>query len=317
MIPPARRAAPMNAIDILDVSKSFGSHRAVRQLTLSVPSGSIYGFIGPNGSGKTTTIRMILNILVPDRGTIKVLGQPARLVRDDLGYLPEERGLYKHMTVRQVLRYYGQLKGRARRDLDEAIDTWLGRLNLTPWAHARVQTLSKGMAQTVQFIATIVSRPRLLVLDEPFSGLDPLKAEQLREAILELRQSGTTIVLSTHDMHVAERLCDRIFMIFRGRKVLDGSMADIHHQFGQDVIRVRTRHGRRALAALPGIHVVADTPSYQDVRLDHDPQQFLRALAEITEVYHFEMKHPSLHDLFVRLARPTPEELAQDEAESA
>ncbi len=204
----------MTAIAIRDVTKHFGAVAAVRDLTLDVPAGSIYGFIGPNGSGKTTTIRMIMNILLPDCGEVRVFGRPSQFVRDEIGYLPEERGLYKRMTVRRVLRYYGELKGRSLGEIDPAIDEWLGRLNLSGWADKKVQTLSKGMSQKVQFISAIVSRPKLVILDEPFSGLDPVNADALTEAVLGLRRRGTTIVFSTHDMSAAERLCDRIFMIF-------------------------------------------------------------------------------------------------------
>jgi ABC-2 type transport system ATP-binding protein len=305
----------MNAIELREVNKTFGTHRAVCDLTLDVPAGAIYGFIGPNGSGKTTTIRMILDILAPDSGTIQVLGRPSRsAVRDEVGYLPEERGLYKRMSVRQVLRYYGQLKGRAVAALDPEIARWTDRLQLGSWLDAKVHALSKGMSQKVQFISTIVARPRLLVLDEPFSGLDPVNATELREAILTLRRDGTTIVLSTHDMNVAEQLCDRIFMIFRGRKVLDGSMENIHRQFGHDTVRVRTSGGRAALEHLPGITSIDDAGNFQDVRLEGDPQQFLRMLSAAVDVQHFELKKPSLHDIFVRIARPTPEELRAGEA---
>jgi ABC-2 type transport system ATP-binding protein len=320
-LPPSDRAARtvvMNAIEIRHVFKAFGSHTAVSDLTLDVPGGSIYGFIGPNGSGKTTTIRMILDLLVPDAGTITVLGRPSRsTVRDDVGYLPEERGLYKRMTVRQVLLYYGQLKGRSVAALDPEIKTWLERLKLTAWADTRVQALSKGMSQRVQFISTVIARPRLLVLDEPFSGLDPVNADELRDAVLDLRRDGTTVVLSTHDMNVAERLCDRIFMIFRGRKVLDGTMADIHAQFGQDTVRIRTAGGRATLSGLAGVESVVDAGNYQDVRVSGDPQAFLRRLAATTEVRHFELKKPSLHDIFVRIARPGADELQVSERGSA
>lgn len=301
----------MPAIEIRDVRKTFGDHTAVHALSLDVPAGSIYGFIGPNGSGKTTTIRMIMNLLVPDEGRISVLGRPSQSsVRDEVGYLPEERGLYKRMSVRQVLRYYGQLKGAAPTGLDNAIRDWLTRLQLADWADRQVQTLSKGMAQKVQFISTVIARPRLLILDEPFSGLDPVNADHLRDAILSLRREGVTIVLSTHDMNVAERMCDRLFMIFKGHKVLDGSLDEIQARFGQDVVRVRTAAGGAALAAMPGVASVADAGNVQDVRLTIDPQAFLHALAARTAVLHFEIKKPSLHDIFKRIAQPTEAELA-------
>jgi ABC-2 type transport system ATP-binding protein len=304
----------MPAIEIRDVRKTFGDHTAVHALSLDVPAGSIYGFIGPNGSGKTTTIRMIMNLLVPDEGRISVLDRPSQSsVRDEVGYLPEERGLYKRMSVRQVLRYYGQLKGAAPAPLDAAIRLWLERLQLVDWADRQVQTLSKGMAQKVQFISTVIARPRLLILDEPFSGLDPVNADHLRDAILSLRREGVTIVLSTHDMSVAERMCDRLFMIFKGHKVLDGSLDEIQARFGQDVIRVRTAAGADGLASMPGVASVVDAGNVQDVRLTIEPQAFLHALAARTAVLHFEITKPSLHDIFKRIAQPTDAELAAPE----
>jgi ABC-2 type transport system ATP-binding protein len=300
----------MTAIDIRDVTKSFGSHTAVDNVSLEVPEGSIYGFIGPNGSGKTTTIRMIMNIILPDRGQIVVLGKRgSEAARDDVSYLPEERGLYKQMQVRRLLRYYGRLKGRTPRELEPAIAHWLDRLGLAPWADKRIDQLSKGMAQKVQFIAAVVSKPRLLILDEPFSGLDPVNAEALRDAVLSLRREGTTVVFSTHDMSTAERLCDRIFMIFKGRKVLDGSLDGIQQQYGHDTIRVRLAGGVRGLGGIAGVETVNDHGNMQDVRFAGDPQVLLRALLDRGPVHHFEIAKPSLHDIFVRIARPTSEEL--------
>jgi ABC-2 type transport system ATP-binding protein len=300
----------MNAIEIQSVTKRFGDYNAVRDLSLVVPDGSIYGFIGPNGSGKTTTIRMIMNIILPDDGHITVLGRQSRSsARDEIGYLPEERGLYKKMQVRRVLRYYGQLKGRTTAQLDPVIADWLKRLGLTEWADKRVDQLSKGMAQKVQFISAIVARPRLVILDEPFSGLDPVNAETLRDAVLELRRQGTTVVFSTHDMAAAERLCDRIFMIFRGQKVLDGSLGDIQARYGHDTIRLRVTGGAASLAGLAGIAAVNDHGNYQDVRLSGDPQRFLHDLVERTSVQQFEIAKPSLYDIFVSIARPTADDL--------
>jgi ABC-2 type transport system ATP-binding protein len=302
-----------HAIEIRSVSKTFGAHRAVDSVTLDVPAGSIYGFIGPNGSGKTTTIRMIMNIILPDSGEITVLGRRGTsAAHDDVSYLPEERGLYKQMQVRRLLRYYGRLKGKSHRELDPKVDGWLERLGLGGWGDKRIDQLSKGMAQKVQFIAAVVTEPRLLILDEPFSGLDPVNAETLRDAVLSLRRSGTTIVFSTHDMGAAERICDRIFMIFKGRKVLDGSLEEIQAQYGHDTIRVRLGKGAAALEGLPGIESVNDHGNYQDVRITGDGQAFLQALVQRTPVLQFEISKPSLHDIFVRIARPTDEDLRQD-----
>jgi ABC-2 type transport system ATP-binding protein len=303
----------MNAIHLARVSKRFGSHLAVDDLSLDVPAGSVYGFIGPNGSGKTTTLRMILHILLPDSGHIEVFGDPRTdIARDKIGYLPEERGLYKKMKVRRLLRYYGELKGRSRKFIDSEISRWIDQMSLGVWLDRPVETLSKGMAQKVQFIAAVISRPDLLILDEPFSGLDPVNADVLRDAIRTIRQQGTTILFSTHDMNVAERMCDRIFMIFRGRKVLDGTLDEIQSAYGSDTVRVKIEGSPAVLDSLPGVVSVNDFGQLQEVRLAGDPQLLLAALMARARVRHFEVTRPSLHDIFVRIAKPTPDELEQE-----
>jgi len=297
----------MAAIDIAGVTKTFGSHIAVDDLSLSVDEGSIYGFIGPNGSGKTTTLRMIMNILLPDRGAIHVLGRSgSTAARDDVGYLPEERGLYRKMTVGRLLEYYGALKGAKAADVQRELTFWLERLDLAKWRHQKIEALSKGMQQKVQLIATVIARPRVVILDEPFSGLDPVNANVLRDGVLELRKRGATIVFSTHDMSVAEQMCDRIFMIFKGRKVLDGTLDEIQARYGHDTLRVRTEAGRAALDGDPAVEAVSDYGNLQEVRLatGGDPQALLARLAARTQVSHFEMTRPSLHDIFVRIAEP-------------
>jgi ABC-2 type transport system ATP-binding protein len=297
------------AIRLASVTKRFASTLAVDDVSLTVPAGCIYGFIGPNGSGKTTTLRMIMRILLPDAGTIDVLDTSARdpRVRDRVSYLPEERGLYKKMAVRRLLRYYGRLKGRSVAAIDPAIDDWLARLGMDGWGDRRIETLSKGMSQKVQFVAAIVSQPELLILDEPFSGLDPVNADVLREAVLEMRRRGTTVVFSTHDMATAEKMCDRIFMISRGRKVLDGSLAEIQSEYGLDTIRIRTAAGPAALDGMPDVLAVNDYGQLQEVRVAGDPQRFLQRLAARTAVFQFEIVRPSLHDIFVRIAKPDSE----------
>lgn len=294
-----------NAVAIRGVTKRFGSHIAVNQLTLEVPRGSIYGFIGPNGSGKTTTLRMLMNIFFPDEGEIEVLGEVGRdSARDRVSYLPEERGLYKKMPVRRLLRYYGSLKGADPRALDANISRWLDELGLSAWADKKIEALSKGMSQKVQFIAAVISAPDLLILDEPFSGLDPVNAEVLRDAILRERKRGATIIFSTHDMSAAERLCDRIFMIFQGKKVLDGTLEEIQSTYGQDTALIRTRQGAAALDGLPEVGAVIDHGNYQEARLQGDPQALLRKLIERGEVLRFELQKPSLDEIFKRIARP-------------
>jgi len=294
------------AIAIRGVTKYFGDYAAVDDLTLTVPRGSVYGFIGPNGSGKTTTLRMTMNILFPDAGDIVVLGErTTAAARDRVSYLPEERGLYKKMTVREVLRYYGRLKSVPRARLDGAIDAWLERMQLVDRAGLKIESLSKGQAQKVQFIASVVSEPELLILDEPFSGLDPVNAEVLREAILDLKKSGATVIFSTHDMEVAERMCDGIFMIHRGQKVLDGTLEQIQDAHGEDSIRVRL-DGAVDLTNLPGVSEVADFGKLQQLRIDPgtNPQTILEALMKRGTVRHFELARPSLQEIFVRIAKP-------------
>lgn len=294
----------MPAVVIEGVTKSFGTHVAVRDLSLQVPQGCIYGFIGPNGSGKTTTLRMIMRILHPDRGRMVVLGEESfGAASDRVGYLPEERGLYKQMKVRDVLRFYAELKGC--RD-HKGIDDWLARMDLTKWANKKVQTLSKGMSQKVQFIAAVVFHPELVLLDEPFSGLDPVNADVLREAILQLRSDGTTVIFSTHDMAVAEKMCDYVFMIYKGDKVLDGTLAAIQNTYGTDTVRVRVDGLTGTLTGLPSVAHVTDFGQLQELRLNPgaDPQALLARLVERGQVRHFEVARPTLHDIFVRIAGP-------------
>jgi ABC-2 type transport system ATP-binding protein len=294
-----------DAIVLRGVTKRFNATVAVDDLSLSVPSGSIYGFIGPNGSGKTTTLRMIMHILLPDQGEIEVLGsRDTAAARDRVGYLPEERGLYKKMTIRRLLRYYARLKGAASASIDASIDEWMRRMELPGLLDRQIETLSKGMSQKVQFVAAVVADPALLILDEPFSGLDPVNAQVVKDAVLEVRRRGTTVVFSTHDMSTAERMCDRIFMIFRGRKVLDGSLESIQDTYGADTVRVRTSAGPAALVGIPDVEAVNDFGQIQEVRLAGDAQAFLTRLTARAAVYHFEVTRPSLQDIFVRIAKP-------------
>jgi len=226
-----------------------------------------------------------------------------------IGYLPEERGLYRKMRVRPLLEFFGELRGG--RNVAREVTAWLTRLDLAHCAAQRVDTLSKGMSQRVQFIAAVIPEPKLLILDEPFTGLDPVSADALRAAILDLRRSGATVVLSTHDMTVAETLCDHICMIFRGKKVLDGTLTSIQDQYSNDTIRVAVDGGLAMLGDLPGVETVRDLGQVQELRmaLGCDPHQVLRALVERTRVHSFSVAKPSLHDIFVRIAGPAAEEV--------
>jgi ABC-2 type transport system ATP-binding protein len=295
----------VSAVTISDVTKVFRSVIAVDSLSLAVPEGSVYGFIGPNGSGKSTTMRMIANILYPDSGSIRVFGKERDGTRSSaIGYLPEERGLYRKMRVRALLEFHGELRGG--RNVTGEVDAWLERLGLAHCAESKVETLSKGMSQKIQFIATVVPEPKLLILDEPFSGLDPVSADTIRGAILEMRKRGCTVILSTHDMGTAENLCDAIFMIFRGRKVLDGPLTAIQSQYGSDTIRTEVEGGMAMLHELPGIVQVKDLGLMQELRMAPgcDPQRVLHTLVARGSVTSFAVVKPSLHDIFVRIAGP-------------
>ena len=297
----------MNAVELTQVTKAFHNTLAVDHLDLSVPQGSIYGFIGPNGSGKTTTLRIILHILRPDHGTVHVFGSALRsAAHGRIGYLPEERGLYKRMRVRPMLRFYGELK--AGRRVDAEIEQWLARLDLLEHADKRIEALSKGSSQRVQFVAAVIASPDLVILDEPFSGLDPVHADLLRSAILDLRRQGSTVILSTHDMTVAEQMCDFIFMIFRGRKVLDGTLADIQARYGTDTIRLASSLPTPQLASLPGVESFRELGRHLELRLysGADPQELLKSILAAGRIEHFEISRPSLHDIFVRIAGNSP-----------
>ena len=301
----------MHSVQIEGITKRFGETVAVSNLSLQVPTGSVYGFIGPNGSGKTTTLRMIMRILHPDQGRIRVLGEDVTdrdAASDRIGYLPEERGLYRKMIVNELLQFYAELKG-LRRCQDE-IDRWLERFDLADYGKKKVETLSKGMSQKLQFIATVLHKPELVILDEPFSGLDPVNMEVLRDAVLDMKRGGATVIFSTHDMGVAEKMCDFVFMICKGKKVLDGTLDSIQDQYGADTIRVRVRGNGNIFGRLSGIDKINDYGQFQELRLTDgtDSQKVLKALAAEARVELFEIARPSLHDIFVRIAGPQSQE---------
>jgi len=299
----------VNIIELENITKSYGNHVAVDNLSLQVPRGSIYGFIGPNGSGKTTTIRMIMNILYPDSGIIRIFGKEhLGTYIDSIGYLPEERGLYRKMKTKELVTFYGELKqvSKPAKDADE----WLEKFDLTKWAGKKVETLSKGMSQKLQFIITVINRPEIIILDEPFSGLDPVNAEIIKEVILELRDNGATVLFSTHDMAVAERMCDFIFMIHKGQKVLDGTLENIQKNYGQDTIRIQSENGRRVLEEIHDIDKITDFGKIQELKMKRgaDPQKILSEIMLKTRITKFELASPSLNDIFIRIARPEKED---------
>ena len=240
-------------ISLRNVNKQFGDVHAVRDLSLDVHKGSLVGFLGPNGAGKSTTIRMVMSIIYPDKGTIDVLGDSALAAKDRIGYLPEERGLYRKMRVGEYLHYIGKLKGMLRSNAISAAKYWLDRMELPKVDRKRCEELSKGMQQKVQFIASILHEPDLLILDEPFSGLDPVNAELLNEVIRDLNAQGRTIIFSTHVLHQAEQLCDSILLIDQGEKILDDTMDGIRQTFDPRTIEVEPTIGNELPVAIEGV----------------------------------------------------------------
>lgn len=302
------------AIRVERIRKAYANHIAVRDISLTVPTGTVFGLLGPNGAGKTTTIRMILNIMIPDSGHIEVLGRPSGdpAVSDRLGYLPEERGLYRKMEVRRVLRFLGRLKGLETKEADRRIDKWLERLSLRTsqqdWSTAKVEDLSRGMQQKVQFAGTMLHDPELVILDEPFSGLDPVNAQALKDTVLELRREGRTVIFSTHVMDAAERMCDAVAIISRGEVVANGTLSALKAEFGgpRRVSLQFAGSGRdRARAVLEDRTLVAAVDDLGqlvevDLAADVSSQQLLRALvAHDVELARFDRTEASLHRIFL------------------
>ncbi len=293
------------AIQLCSVSKSFGTTRAVRDLDLDVPTGSLCGFLGPNGAGKTTTLRMIMSIIYPDSGSVGVLGGNALQSKDRIGYLPEERGLYRKMRVGEFLQYIGRLKGMPRRELAANVSGWLERLVLPGVERKKCEELSKGMQQKVQFLAAILHDPELLILDEPFAGLDPVNTELLTDLIRQLNGQGKTIIFSTHILHQAEQICDRIFLINAGVKLLDASMSEIRRQFDPRTILARPLDGEASIGPTAGVRDTRRLPPDDAIELelepDADPQAVMRSVLAGHRLRSIELRRLSLEEVFVRL----------------
>jgi ABC-2 type transport system ATP-binding protein len=289
-------------VDVQGIVKRFGDFTAVDGLSFSVPEGTIYGLLGPNGAGKSTTIRMLMRIMLPDEGRIRVLDSDlAHVDLDRIGYLPEERGLYKKMKVGDVLTFFGEIKGLERREAQRRARAWLERLGLLDRAQKPVEELSKGMQQKVQFISTTLHEPELLILDEPFSGLDPVNAGVLKDIILEYHRRGHTVVFSTHMMDQVEKLCDQICLINRGRVVLSGTLQAVKKQYGQNGVALRVVGDGSFLRALPEVVSCQDNGNELFLRLRDgaDPARVLDAARGRVEVTRYEVAEPSIHDIFI------------------
>jgi ABC-2 type transport system ATP-binding protein len=294
----------MDALEFNSVCKTFGQVRAVDNLSAKIPAGSIYGFLGPNGAGKTTTLRMIMNIICPDAGSISVFGKNlTEQAKSHIGYMPEERGLYRKMTVRGILAFFGALKGLTSSELGRVVPSWLKRIELSDRANKKVEDLSRGMHQKLQFAATIINEPDLLILDEPFSGLDPLNLDLIKGIILDMRDKGKTVIFSTHDMHGAETLCDYILLINKGKIILDGKLGDIRSQKASNAVIVEVEGETGFIKTLPMVTNVVQQKDTLEITLEKgaDPQELLKAIVGKVRVQKFEVKRPTLHEIFVEL----------------
>ncbi len=297
-----------DAIRIEGVRKAFGSKVAVDHLDLVVPEGRLYGLIGPNGAGKTTSIRMVMSILFPDSGSISVLGRRSALEsKDQIGYLPEERGLYRKMRVGAFLKHIGRLKGLSGAGLSAKVMGWLERVGLADCYRKRCEELSKGMQQKVQVIAALLHEPRLIILDEPFSGLDPVNMRLLRDLILEQHRAGRTVIFSTHVMQQAEQMCEHIVMIHNGRKVLDDSLADIRarHDPRSIIFEPVEDAGPEGVQGMRGVRTVTRTDRGYEVSLDEGttPADAMRRIVEAVPVSRVELRRPTLEDVFIEIAQ--------------
>ncbi|MGD0228447.1 MAG: ATP-binding cassette domain-containing protein [Terriglobia bacterium] len=293
----------MEAIAVEHVTKRFDTVVAVSDLSLHIEQGAVFGLLGPNGAGKTTSLRMIMNILAPDEGSVQVFGQPASARTQDLtGYLPEERGLYNRMKVREVLVFLAALKGLSEAEATVRVHEWLERLDLAAWSEKKINDLSKGMQQKAQFIAAVIHQPPLLILDEPFTGLDPVNATQIKDIMLDLRKKGATIILSTHRMEQVEMMCDAICLINHGRSVLAGDLRAIKKSYGKNTVRIEYT-GDDNFLDLPGLveklnHFGAVVEA--KLRPGADPQEILKAaVARGVRLTRFELVEPPLHDIFI------------------
>lgn len=300
----------MDALIVRNVTKRYAKHTALDSVNITIPEKSIYGLLGPNGAGKTTLIRIINQIIHSDSGDITVFGEPLHSKHVEIiGYLPEERGLYKKMKVGDQLLYLAQLKGLSRKEALTRIKVWLDKFEIRDWWHKKVEDLSKGMAQKVQFISTVMHEPRLIILDEPFSGFDPVNAQLITEQILELKQNGSTIIFSTHRMETVESLCDHIALINKSKKILEGPKKQIKDQFKSNTFIVEHR----------GNHFSLDADRYELIKqelIEDDlfsttlkakegikGNQVIRELIDITEVHSFQEKVPGMADIFISLVK--------------
>ncbi len=292
----------MNALEIEGISKSFGDFYAVKKLSFEIPAGTIYGLLGPNGAGKTTTIRMVMNIIIPDEGTIKVLNHRTdEEMKERVGYLPEDRGLYPKMKVGELLLFLAEIKGLKGSEARKEIDFWLERFDLSDWKNKKVEELSRGMQQKLQFIVTVIHQPELIILDEPFSGLDPVNTKLLKDVMLEMKEKGRTIVFSTHRMEQVEMICDNICLINKAERVLEGNLSQIKKQYGKNTVILDYDGEAYFIKNLPEIEKIDDYGKFMEIKLKErsSPQDLLSKLVGKITINKYEVKEPTLNAIFI------------------
>lgn len=293
----------MNIVEIKNVTKFFGDYKASNDISLTIPKGIIHGLLGPNGAGKTTLIRMITNIYMPDQGEILVFGEKInRDHQNQIGYLPEERGLYKKMNVIDQLVYFGQLKGMSKKDAQAKAVFWLTRLEAKDFVNKKVQDLSKGMSQKVQFIAAVLHEPELMILDEPFSGFDPINSELFIEIILDLKKSGKTIILSTHQMHQVEQMCDEISLINKGKVILAGNVREIKKSFGKNNLNIEFEGNLSDVNIGSDLAIINKGEGQAELKITNPalkPNEIISILTDKLQLSKFEIVEPSINEIFI------------------
>jgi len=292
----------MNALVIENISKRFGDFYAVKHLSFNIPEGTIYSLLGPNGAGKTTTIRMMMNIIIPDEGSIRILDQKMdEDMKKRIGYLPEDRGLYPKMKVGELLLFLAELKALQGQDARRRIDNWLERFDLADWKFKKVEELSRGMQQKIQFIATVIHEPDLIILDEPFGGLDPVNTKLLKDIMLEMKQKGRTIIFSTHRMEQVEMISDKICLINKAERVLEGDLNQIKQQYGKNTIVLDYVGEASFIKDLPEVEKIDDYGKFMEIKMKEqsDPQDLLNRLVDKIRINKFEVREPTLNAIFI------------------
>ena len=292
----------MDALKIEKISKRFGDFYAVKNLSLKIPEGTIYSLLGPNGAGKTTTIRMVMNIIIPDEGSIQVLNEKMDdKMKSRVGYLPEDRGLYPKMRVGELLLFFAELKGIRGQEARIRIDHWLERFDLANWKFKKVEELSRGMQQKIQFIATMIHQPDLIILDEPFSGLDPVNTKLLKDIMLEMKNQGKTIIFSTHRMEQVEMISDNICLINKAEVVLEGKLSDIKQQYGKNTVILDYDGDASFIRTLPEVEKIDDYGKFMEIKMKErsDPQDLLNKSVGKIRINKFEVREPTLNAIFI------------------